>query len=290
MDDTLKESQEYPRNYVVNLLDLPFEDIIHRNILIHLSLKDLFNFGQVSKDCHGIFETCLSKTRTIDLSSKNRKISKQAFQLIAKLVDHIEVLLFSDCEWLTDEVLHPLLESNSNINHISLAGCQNLTERSVQLLAQRNSYCLKIVDLCECQWINSESVETLALNCPNIISADFTGCCLINDHAVESLAKSCTRLKAISLSNIYGITDLSLFAIANNCRHLVFLDLMGCYRITDDGIRMIGEYCKEFKSLRVLQCRDVTESSLNSLRSHQVDIDLPRRFYPVPVLGLNLQI
>jgi len=281
-------------NSEASFLDLPWEDVVNTQILPKLSWQDLFRLRLVSNECHRLIKGYFSKCHHIDLSKGCNRITALAFQIITCSNSLLTTLILSNCKWLTDSLLSPVLELNPCLVCVDVSGCQSISAVSLQILATRCRQIQKL-SLKDCHWQTAAALTVIAYHCPQLYFIDLTSCWQVNDEAVCALVESCPRLTHISLAKIYGITNSSLFAISYHCRSLTHLDLVGCWRITDEGVRMVGEYCKDLKTLLVCECRDVSEASLQSLRS-RVSIDLPSVPYPynraifLKELGLNVQI
>lgn len=65
----------------VGLLNLPWEDVVHTQILSRLSWKDLFHLRIVSHECWRLVNSYFSKCHCVDLSTCNNKITGLAFQV-----------------------------------------------------------------------------------------------------------------------------------------------------------------------------------------------------------------
>jgi len=65
----------------MSLLDLSWEDVLHRHILSKLSFGDLFRLRAVSRDYHALVDDYFYHMHTLDLTPYPSAFSRQAFQV-----------------------------------------------------------------------------------------------------------------------------------------------------------------------------------------------------------------
>lgn len=67
-------------NNVTSLLHIPWTDVIYKNILPHLSLRDLFNLRSMSKSHKNLIDSYLIICPKVNLAL-NRRINKYGFKV-----------------------------------------------------------------------------------------------------------------------------------------------------------------------------------------------------------------
>lgn len=269
------------KNFQTTLLDIPWHDVLFTHIFPKLNLKEIFRLRQVSSELKLAVTEYFKLNKTVELSSMNSVFNSKAFTLLTSEASCIRRLILSNCKWLTNSCLRPVLEKNKNLVELDISGCSSVTNECLLVLAE-NAKFLQRLCLKNCHWVSASAVISIAFHCQYLENVDLASCWEVNDEAVCQLVSHGSSLKNLSIARIYGITDRSLSMVAEMCPKLEELNVAGCWRITDWGVRMIGEYCRNMRYLKVDDCRDVTEKSLATLRL-RMRIDRNKSHYPYPV-------
>lgn len=258
----------------INLMQIPWNDIIFPFIFKHLSWRDLFRFRGVSQTALIMTNEYFKSLNVIDLCPVSRRFTAQSFERVTNECKNVRILNLANCKWINSELLIPVIEYNPHIVVLDISGCYEVTNDTLHKLAL-NCKSLKTLKLKECHWVNAFAITNIAFNCSNLEDVNLVSCWEVSDDSAIDLITNCINLKQLSLSKIYGITDRTLNALAVYAKNLEYLNVSGCWRITDYGIRKIGEYCHSLSHLIVGDCRDVTDDSLSYLRSKGIYVDVP---------------
>ncbi|XP_064614688.1 F-box/LRR-repeat protein 15-like [Liolophura sinensis] len=274
----LSSSGDGQNSTVVSPWELPWQDVWFELILSRLSLKELFLLKAVSQESKELVKEYFKYRFVVDLSSVGAKFNKGAFLALTEDMQNLrELVLKNTKDWLTDDVLMPVLGSNVHLRRVDLTGCNNISNLVLQVLA---SHCpeLRELCLCSCHWVSQEGLTSVAMQCRKLEKLNLTGCWDIGDDTVIALVLFCQNLMSLHLGNIYGLTDEAVCTIARTCRHLQQLSLKGCWRVTDQAVRILAEYCPTLQGLQVRECRNITEISLSAMRKRKVRLDVPPKF------------
>ncbi len=280
----------------IQLLDLPWADVLHTHLFPKLTLKSLFSVRVLSRSAHACVADYFQSCQCLDLTGVGKKFSRHCFQLVTTNNTSYRIVSVSAAKsWLEDKDLIPVIEQNPFLVELDISCCTALSSRSLYSLT---AHCprLMMLNLDGCNWLSTECLCNISRSIPTIRGLILSGCWSVDDRAISVLAAECPELRVLSLSRIYSITDQSLFALALKCRSLIALDFRGCWRITDNGIQTIAEYCRRLQRLKVQDCRSVTEISLSPIRLSGVSVDVPRPKYSLEpqfnqfVQQLKLQI
>ncbi|XP_070545127.1 F-box/LRR-repeat protein 15-like isoform X2 [Ptychodera flava] len=268
----------------VNLLDLPWDDILISHILPYLSLTQLFQLQRVSRDFHELIQEFLASQTVFDFSVVSSKLTKEAFLMAVEHTNLLRELSLRNCKgWLKDDILIPVISRNQQLQKIDLGGCSGLTSKIIQCIAA-NCQSLQSISLSECHWVQAPSIEMLALNCSQLEHVNLMSCWELDDETILTLIMTHPGLKYLSLAKIYGITDVVIDMLARSCSQLEFLSVQGCWRITNSVVRLLGDYCPKLNQLEVEDCRDINEGSLARLRVKGIKIDVPaQKTYRRPI-------
>lgn len=66
----------------MELLDLNWDDILHRHILPHLSLIDLFKLRAASTGCRDLVHSYFANLLELNISSYEEQLSQNAFMVL----------------------------------------------------------------------------------------------------------------------------------------------------------------------------------------------------------------
>ncbi|KAM8782445.1 F-box/LRR-repeat protein 15 isoform 1-T1 [Rhynchonycteris naso] len=213
------------------------------------------------------------------------QIPRAALSRLLRDAERLQELALAPChEWLSDEDLVPVLARNPQLRSVALAGCGQLSRRTLGALAEGCPR-LQRLSLAHCDWVDGLALRGLADRCPALKELDLTACRQLKDEAIVYLAqRRGAGLRSLSLAVNANVGDAAVQELARNCPILEHLDLTGCLRVGSDGVRTLAEYCPALRSLRVRHCHHVAEPSLSRLRKRGVDIDVEPPLHQALVL------
>ncbi|KAM6185901.1 F-box/LRR-repeat protein 15 [Rhynchocyon petersi] len=284
----------------VRLLDLPWEDVLLPHVLSWVPLRQLLQLQRVSRAFRALVQLHLAGLRRFDAAQVGPQIPRAALTRLLRDAEGLQELMLAPCyEWLSDEDLVPVLVRNPQLRSVALAGCGQLSRRTLGALAEGCPR-LQRLSLAHCDWVDGLALRGLLNRCPALEELDLTACRQLKDDAIIFLARRRgASLRSLSLAVNANVGDLAIYELARYCPRLEHLDLTGCLRVGSEGIRFLGEFCPALRSLRVRHCHRVAEHSLSRLRNRGVDIDMEPPLHQALVLlqdmvgfepFLNLQV
>ncbi|XP_030557077.1 F-box/LRR-repeat protein 15 isoform X1 [Drosophila novamexicana] len=259
----------------LTLFDISWDDVLIPKMCNYLSVKDLFNLRSCSRTALRLAEAALEKHQELHLSGNNTRNIEMGFMVLARCCRRLEQLHLARCQWVTDELLLPLLENNKQrLFAVNLNECVNITALSLQpIIVQCKE--LRILKLSKCQWLTTGAVDALTLHQSKLVEFDISYCGAIGERCLIIFFRKLNKLTVLSLANTPSVTDQVLIQIGNFCRELEHINLIGCAAISDYGVHALSVHCKRLQSLRIQRCHRITERSLAPLRQ-RVHIDRPR--------------
>ncbi|XP_023615584.1 F-box/LRR-repeat protein 15 [Myotis lucifugus] len=268
----------------VRLLDLPWEDVLLPHVLSRVPLCQLLRLQRVSRAFRALVQLHLAGLRRFDAAQVGRRYAA-ALAWLLRDAERLQELALAPChEWLSDEDLVPVLARNPQLRSVALAGCGQLSRRTLGALAEGCPR-LQRLSLAHCDWVDGLALRGLADRCPALEELDLTACRQLKDEAIVYLAqRRGAGLRSLSLAVNANVGDAAVQELARNCPELEHLDLTGCLRVGSDGVRTLAEYCPALRSLRVRHCHHVAEPSLSRLRKRGVDIDVEPPLHQALVL------
>ena len=257
---------------IINLLTLPWQDVVFAHIFCYLSLSDIARIRRTSRSFNELCLTYFKYCVNLDCFPVSSRVTEDAFAQITKNSCCLKRLSVENCKSFKDATLLGLLQRNSNLTLLNINGCNSLSNASLFAITK---YCVNLVQIHfrECRWVSSEGIVTLAKSCQLLEIIDLSGCWEVDDECLVNLVMSCPKISQLCVNGCYGITDTSLHVLSRQLAELTRLELDGCWRITNQAVKLVGEYCRKLQYLHVKDCRDISEASLARLRLKGVIIN-----------------
>ena len=132
-----------------------------------------------------------------------------------------------------------LLVDTSDIVHLGLRGCSNMTD---QCIVDVVNCCHKLrsIDIGSCGRVTDAGVIALGAGCGHLQSINLEGCDMVTDAGVIALGAGCGHLQSINLVGCGQVTDAGVIALGAGCGQLQSIDLVGCDMVTDAGVIALG--------------------------------------------------
>ena len=275
---------------------LPDEVILQ--MLCYLSMKELLNCGQVSKRIRAIShdETLWQKVNlhrqrvptdyleTI-LNNGCKHLTLKQANLVGNLCirkpSQLKYLDLDDCDYNNVKVIEELLASCYSLEKLSLSEL-TLTSKIVKSMCYQNGQTLQIINLCNCDGLNLESMKHIVDNCRELREIDFSANygkntyeSMIPEDAFDYLANNLTpKIEKLNLFSQWNLEDKHVKALVSRCNKITELNLYGTLVSKDALMSIIGNLkltlekleienvhyanliqLKSFSRLRILRCK-----------------------------------
>lgn len=258
----------------LNLLDLVYSDTFCE-IQNYLDIKDLFSLRCVNTELRQYIDKELIKLKKLQIPAKSEKFI-DAYKILSGNCCKIEQINLNRNDWLTDELLIPLLSKNSRtLTSLRLNDCLSITSVALHFIID----CVKLkkLSLHNCYWLTDGCLETIAFHQgEKLEELDLTNCLTISENCIIILLNRFRKLRVLSLASVANVNDNVLFSISKYQNEIVHLNLFSCKSVTDRGIGALSLNCKKLEALSIRGCGNITEGALAPLRSRNVSIDIPR--------------
>jgi hypothetical protein len=106
---------------------LLWDDILFTKILPLLSIRDLFVLRGLSTRYKLLIDSYFKQMKYLNLAQYSAVFSVTVFKVLAEKCTQLKILIGSNCQWLTDDLITPLFERNQQLRKIVLNRCKNLT-------------------------------------------------------------------------------------------------------------------------------------------------------------------
>lgn len=138
----------------VTLLDLLLSDVF-REVQKFLSIEDLFCVRCLSSSFRDYVDTEFRSLKAIRLPNQNKDV-RIALQILIDICGHLEELNLSENDWLSDDLIMPLLKINSKtLKSVKLNRCNSLSPVAIPpLLVDCKN--LKKLELRNCDWLTGK--------------------------------------------------------------------------------------------------------------------------------------
>ncbi|XP_034240881.1 F-box/LRR-repeat protein 15-like isoform X2 [Thrips palmi] len=249
----------------MELLDLNWDDVLHRHVLPYLSMADLFRLRAVSTGCRDLVHSYFSNALELDVSKHSEQMTTEAFNVLAANTNSLQSFIGDNCGFLEDSALKLLFKNNPKLKIVHLQCCKHLTPASLQPLIL-NCKGLKVLNLKGCPWVTSGCLQTFALHQTNLQEVHFESCGSLDDNCLEHFFSSFSKMQVVQFAHLHSVTDRTLMALAKYCKNLRNLDISNCSQITDQGLTALAK-CPDLQVLRVSYCAGVRSGTTTELSS-----------------------
>jgi hypothetical protein len=195
--------------------------------------------------------------------SVNRNISGTSLTLVLEKAKHLQTLLLSDVQCVTDSLLISAA-NNLELREVNLSHNLHISDHGVALLTKSTKF-LQSLTLDGCERIGNSLVISLATHCPSLLHLNLRMCSRVMDGSLVKLAHNCAQLRSLNLYRCHGVTDAAIVALSESCKELQCLNVSLCRNITDFGIRAIESSCHNLQSLNLTDCWRITDASIMDL-------------------------
>uniref|UniRef100_A0A1I8J322 F-box domain-containing protein n=1 Tax=Macrostomum lignano TaxID=282301 RepID=A0A1I8J322_9PLAT len=170
---------------------------------------------------------------------------------VGQIVQGCPLLIYVNLSFtgISDNSLRLVAKHAENVRFLSLAGCQQLSDRGLQFLAQgQGVHKLELLDL-------SEGVQEVASHCPSVEHYELFGCSSLTDDSFRAISNRSLRVLKLDKNDI--ITDAAFGHLGRRCPELHQLCVADCVRVTDQALKAIGQ----LRYIRVLNLADCVRLS-----------------------------
>ncbi|XP_062318798.1 F-box and leucine-rich repeat protein 13 [Osmerus eperlanus] len=196
-----------------------------------------------------------SASRLLELNLDHcSRISDLSIMRVAQRCSQLRHLSVRYCENLTDAALEWL--SNSSVISLDISGC-NVQDQGLTLLGGNCG--LKKLVASECVWITDISIEKFCREVPGLEQLDVSHCVSLSDQAIKALAFYCRALISLNMRGCPKMTDMAVQYLAGTGHFLRELDLSGCMLLTDKTARLLQRGCPQLCSISMNYCTAISK-------------------------------
>ncbi|PRP87161.1 hypothetical protein PROFUN_01423 [Planoprotostelium fungivorum] len=196
---------------------------------------------------------CLPIIKVLDLSGFKSLTDAHLHQLIENdgFCNSVTTFKLDECTGLTDAGIDGMLRRCTNLQHISLCFCRELTDESFSAMEEGTHHSLLSISVGGCGKFTDVLLRR-ASHCPKLKELTLAWNKLITDKEIPNLASRCQNLKTVNLSYCHLITDVAIKAIVENCRNIKRLDAGYCPDISIAGFMTASLRLKNLMFLRLM--------------------------------------
>ena len=199
---------------------------------------------------------------TIDQWQRENKLLAKAIHQVGNKCRNFKLVHFDYVIHRTDELVHGMIRTQSNLLHLNLSNCYTLGDNGIK--SAEHCKRLKFVTLSRCVNVTDTGIKCLTKNCKELTNLDLTLCNKITNDGIITIAQNLKLLQSIVLKGL-DISDKAVEAIANSCQNLQKIDLTNCRQITDSGVAALSSKCRMLRELNVEECFKITDESVKVL-------------------------
>ena len=265
----------------MNLLQLPWEDVICKNILPFMSLTYVYRLKRVSKTTGKIVTMYLKKYLTcmdFDLVYKHKEIPNELFWEILRENENVISLKFDYCNnFIREKELCSAICKNPRMKRLNFQGTSIVSSQIFQCVGE-NLHDLQYINLAYCKKLGTKEISLIGKNCHALRSVNINGCISIEDNAIITIVENNPMLQQLCLASCSLLTKSAFLAIGRCCRFLSHIYFADC-NVDDAGLTLIFRNNPNLKHVDLSVCNQLTKEVFHSLGTFDRDL---RSFYPSP--------
>ena len=219
----------------------------------------------------GDVKKCLKNISSIKnctkVSFSSGSVTAKEMLSLLNAIESIEKLSLENFINLDDQTVEQILEKHGRtLRHLSLKGCQNLTNFTMEKIGWN---CTKIVsiDMSECSF-SAAGLELLAES-DNIIRSlkylDVSKCYLLDQGAILPLSRL-TGLQSLSLRNLEWVNSNNLPYIIGNYLNIHKVDVRYCDDFTKQSVEQVKTNLN--RPIQILENTKLIDESADSIRGY----------------------
>ncbi|XP_051979119.1 dynein regulatory complex subunit 6 [Xyrauchen texanus] len=197
----------------------------------------------------------LNEVRASDCSCMT-DVSMKSLGSLSKLCK----LDISGCIKVSDTGIRYISDGSSagELRELDLSYCPRVTDLSLRRIALKFTN-LTHLRVCFCENLSDNGFESLG-NCASLVSLDITGC-KIQDQGLAALGAN-QSLRKLTASECVSITDHGIKMFCRQSRHLELLDVCHCVCLSDQAIEVLSIFCRNITTVRLAGCPKMTDTSV----------------------------
>ncbi|WRX23223.1 Leucine-rich repeat - like 10 [Theobroma cacao] len=207
---------------------------------------------------------CLDSLQGLESLNLNgcQKISDKGIEAITSCCHKLKVFSIYWNVRATDIGVKHLVTNCKHIIDLNLSGCKNLSERSLQLVADHYQE-LESLNLTRCVKMTDSGLQQILIRCSFLRSLNLYALSSFTDETYKKISVL-SHLRFLDLCGAQNLSDEGLSCIAK-CKNLVSLNLTWCVCVTDVGVIAIAEGCTSLEFLSLFGIVGVTDKCLEAL-------------------------
>ena len=171
----------------------------------------------------------------------SRLSSRLSRSALVSVLSHLGPLDRARCARVSRDwnvaAMDPSLWTEIDLSHLG----KRLTSQNLENLGPMRLGVCEYLSLAECVNVTNASLQLIAQQSPNLLSVNLAHCYQITDAGVMFLAQYCKNLQVVNLVDNPNVTIASVSALAANCKNLKELHLDQCGNLDVDDCFRISE-------------------------------------------------
>ncbi|XP_048015444.1 dynein regulatory complex subunit 6 isoform X1 [Megalobrama amblycephala] len=249
---------------VISLLDSPFvSDVAFKTIAEVISLTKIQIEGNERMTDSSLKALCRSSLKLSEVHvSDCPRMTDASLKSLGSLTKLCK-LNISGCIKVTDMGIHYITEGQSavELRELDLSYCPKVTDLSLKRITQRCSN-LTHLTVCFCENLTDNGFECLD-KCASLVSLDITGC-KIHDKGLAVLGAN-NSLRKLTATECVFITDKGIKMFCRQCHRLELLDVCHCVCLSDRSIKALSFFCRTIATVRIAGCPKMTDTAVKYL-------------------------
>ncbi|KAJ3680384.1 hypothetical protein LUZ60_016662 [Juncus effusus] len=171
--------------------------------------------------------------KTLDLSKCTNIGDTCIVKIVNSSRESLVCLKLLDCSKIGDATIFALSENCPNLENLVIGGCREITDLSLQALANTCSESLRCLRMDWCVKITDFGLISIISKCKNLIALDIGSCDKVTDATFRELAniEFMSKLRVLRASNV-SFTVNGVHIISEFCREIEYIDVRSCPNVS----------------------------------------------------------
>uniref|UniRef100_M4BKI3 F-box/LRR-repeat protein 15-like leucin rich repeat domain-containing protein n=1 Tax=Hyaloperonospora arabidopsidis (strain Emoy2) TaxID=559515 RepID=M4BKI3_HYAAE len=216
-------------------------------------MDDMLTLERVSGSWRRTLATASFWTQVyLDHSTPRSQCASTLVNLLARRHGpQVKRLTLVGCD-IQEGLLSPWAPQFSSLTHLTVSGCQSISDRDFVAIIQASRNQLLVVRAVKCLRLTDAALQAMGDYHPQSLDRiNFNYCRQISGDGVQTLARKCTNLRVIKIKSSPAATSSAVACIATHCLKLETLLVGGGRKLTDECLVALGDHCPRLTSLDV---------------------------------------
>lgn len=110
------------------------------------------------------------------------------------------------------------------------------------------------LDLAFCAQLDDDSLEAIALGCPDLVDVNLAGCERVGNAGLGHLSRNCRRIRVLDMQVLRLVDDRAVQDVTHDLPDLHSLNIGGCSRLTNVAFQVVASHSRALRTFSAAGC------------------------------------